>query len=360
MSLQLFRASGFRCLETIELEPDSRLNLITGENASGKTSLLEALFYLGRGRSFRGSGNRELINAGSTGFTLYGETSSANKQSHNRLGVEVAIGERRVRVDGENATGGDLAQILPVQVIDPEIHELVQGGPEFRRRFLDWGVFHVKHPFLAAWRRYQKALRQRNAALRQNESDSQVQAWDAELIEQGEVVDSCRVSFLDDYLPLFSAIISENLPFESICSYKRGWSSNVALQEALRDSWSRDRAFGSTQVGPHRADLQIEVDEHRARHRVSRGQQKMLAAALVISQIRFVARASDADLLLLVDDPAAELDRENRERLFDMLQDMPAQMFVTALEAGDLPWSDASSEQGKSFHVAHGKVSALV
>ena len=360
MSLQLFRASGFRCLETTELEPDSRLNLITGENASGKTSLLEALFYLGRGRSFRGSGNRELINKDSSGFRLFGETGSVAKDTQHRLGVEVAIGERRVRVDGDNGTGGDLAQILPVQAIDPEIHELVQGGPEFRRRFLDWGVFHVKHPFLSSWRRYQKALRQRNAALRQKEPDSQVQAWDAELVEEGEAVDNCRASFLEDYLPLFSSIIDEKLPFESKCSYKRGWGSNVGLQEALRESWSRDRAFGSTQVGPHRADLQIQVDERRARHRVSRGQQKMLAAALVISQVRFVARAADTELLLLVDDPAAELDRDNRERLFNMLQDMPAQMFVTALEAGDLPWSTVSSEQGKSFHVAHGKVSALV
>ena len=113
-------------------------------------------------------------------------------------------------------------------------------------------------------------------------------------------------------------------------------------------------------LGPHRADLQIEVQDRRAKHRVSRGQQKMLAAALVISQVRYVAAATDTELLLLVDDPAAELDRDNRSRLFAMLQEMPAQMFVTALEPADLPWSGAISAQGKSFHVEHGKVSALV
>jgi DNA replication and repair protein RecF len=358
LSLQLFRASGFRCLDHTEIQPDPRLNIITGPNASGKTSLLEGMFYLGRGRSFRNAGNRELIKSGTTGFTLYGETVS--RETSNKLGVEVLIGERRVRVNGANGTGGDLAGILPVQAIDPEVHELVQGGPEFRRRFLDWGVFHVKHSFLDAWRRYQKALRQRNAALRQKEPDSQVQAWDNELVEHGERVDELRSDFVDAYLPLFESIIGENLTFESICTYKRGWSANVGLREALADSWARDRAFGSTQVGPHRADLQIQVQDRRARHRVSRGQQKMLAAALVISQVRFVAAATDTELLLLVDDPAAELDRDNRTRLFSMLRDMPAQMFVTALEPADLPWTEGLTESGKSFHVEHGKVSALV
>ncbi|MGI9291748.1 MAG: DNA replication/repair protein RecF [Gammaproteobacteria bacterium] len=358
MSLQQFRASGFRCLEPTLLQPDSRLNIITGPNASGKTSLLEAMFYLGRGRSFRNAGNRELIRTDTSGFTLFGETVS--RETTHKLGVEVAIGERKVRVDGENGSGGDLARILPVQAIDPEVHELVQGGPEYRRRFLDWGVFHVEHDFLDVWRRFQKALRQRNAALRQKEPDSQVQVWDDELVEQGERVDQCRSTFIETYLPLFDDIIGEKVPFDAICNYKRGWSSKTNLREALAESWARDRSYGSTQVGPHRADLQIQVQDRRARHRVSRGQQKLLAAAMVITQVRHVANLTDNELLLLVDDPAAELDRENRERLFQLLQDMPAQMFVTALEAGDLPPSEALSETSKSFHVEHGKVSALV
>jgi DNA replication and repair protein RecF len=354
VSLTRFNATGFRCLENLELEPDSRLNLITGPNASGKTSLLESIFYLGRGRSFRGAGNRELIQTGASAFLLVGEQRKA--EEFHRTGVEVAIGHRQVRVDGERGTGSDLARLLPVQVIDPEVHELIQGGPELRRRFLDWGVFHVKHEFLDTWRRYQKALKQRNAALRQGESDSQVRLWDATLIEHGEQVDEQRRSFLDQFLPLFSSIIGENLSFNSNCSYKCGWSANSSLAEALTNSLDRDRSFGSTQVGPHRADLNLAVHDRRARHRVSRGQQKMLAASLLIAQTRFVAQTSSAELVLLVDDPAAELDRDNRERLFAMLADMPAQMFVTALEPEDLPWS----AEGRMFHVEHGKVTSLL
>jgi len=338
----------------LNLEPDPRLNLVTGANASGKTSLLESIFYLGRGRSFRSSGNRELIQTGSSGFFLFGEVD--NDGETRRAGVEVAVGERRVKVDGEPGTGSDLARILPVQVIDPEVHELIQGGPELRRRFLDWGVFHVKPEFLDTWRRYQKALKQRNAALRQGESDEQVRIWDEPLAEHGESVHEQREAFLEAFLPLFSSITGDNLSFESKCSYKRGWSSNTELLQSLHDSLDRDRAFGSTQVGPHRADLGLAVHERRARHRVSRGQQKMLAAALLIAQTRFVASVTEAELVLLVDDPAAELDRDNRARLFAMLEEMPAQMFVTALEADDLPWSS----EGRMFHVEHGKVASLL
>ena len=350
MTLQVFKTTGFRCLEEVALEPDPHLNLIFGPNASGKTSLLEAIYYLGRGRSFRASGNRELVRTGERQFTLFGEVSCADRV--HKAGIEVESGARRVRVDGENATGADLAAILPVQAIDPEIHNLVQGGPEFRRRFLDWGVFHVKHSFLEEWRRYQQALRQRNASLRMGEPDSAVSAWNAELAASGEAVNALRSDYLELYLPLLSSIIDEKIPFDSKCSYRRGWKEGFSLAEALVESLARDRAMGSTQVGPHRADLALEVHDRRARYRVSRGQQKLLAATMVIAQIRLIAEQGVSDLVLLVDDPAAELDRDNRRRLFDLLQDVPAQMFVTALEAEDLPWTS----DGRMFHVEHGRL----
>ena len=112
--------------------------------------------------------------------------------------------------------------------------------------------------------------------------------------------------------------------------------------------------MGSTQVGPHRADLALAVEDRRARYRVSRGQQKMLASTMVLAQTRFVAEHGRQDLILLVDDPAAELDRENRRRLFDLLQEVPAQMFIAALEAEDLPWAN----EGLMFHVEHGRLSS--
>jgi DNA replication and repair protein RecF len=355
MSVTFLNATGFRCLETVDIEFDPGFNLLVGPNASGKTSLLESLYYLGRGRSFRPVTNRELIQTGSSGFRIFGIADGSSPSPH-RLGIEVEAGRRRIRVDGQDGTGADLARCLPVQVIDPEIHELVQGGPELRRRFLDWGVFHVKHGFLAAWRDYQQALRQRNAALRQNEPDQLVRLWNEALVSHGTVVDQLRTEFLQEFLPLFSSIVSQNLSFDAICSYKSGWSAKSGFADALEENIARDRAFGATQVGPHRADLILDVADRRARYRVSRGQQKMLAAALVIAQTRYVAAQIATTPLLLVDDPAAELDRSNRECLFALLADMPAQMFITGLQADDLPWTP----QARMFHVEHGRVTSLL
>jgi DNA replication and repair protein RecF len=335
VSLSRFRAEGFRCLSEISIEPHPRLNLITGANASGKTSLLEAIYYLGRGRSFRASSSRELIRTGAQGFTLFG-LAGTGERTH-RAGVEVEPGERRGRVDGQPATSADLAKVLPVQAIDPEVHSLVQGAPEFRRRFLDWGVFHVKHDYLLNWRRYQTALRQRNAALRRAQPPASVRAFDAELVTAGERVAQQRREYFTDFMQLFSPICSEILPFDVICGYSQGWAEGSSFAEALAQSWPGDCARGTTQTGPHRADLRLQVQARRARYRVSRGQQKLLAATLMVTQVRHAAPHVPAELLLLVDDPAAELDRDNRNRLFALLHDVPAQLFITALDRADLP-----------------------
>lgn len=355
MSLVQFRLSAFRCLDRAEFTPHPSFNLITGPNASGKTSLLEAIFYLGRGRSFRAAGNRELIQTGQPAFQLFGEVRGVEGQ-HHRIGIEAGFSQREVRVDGSPGTGAELAGALPVQAIDPEIHELVQGPPENRRRFLDWGVFHVKHGFLDHWRRYQRALQQRNAALRAGESDRQVTAWDTELATAGTVVDAHRQYFIADFMPLFESITREMLLIDSICSYKRGWPPNTDLAESLRENLLRDRAMGSTQTGPHRADLNLVVQERRARHRVSRGQQKLLAAALILAQARCVAASLPQTLVLLVDDPAAELDNDNRDRLLFQLQQLPAQLFMTALEPADSGWPDS----GQHYRMEHGALRALL
>jgi DNA replication and repair protein RecF len=354
VSLTTFKATGFRCLQDLSFEPHSRLNLICGENASGKTSLLEAIFYLGRGRSFRTAGNRELIQTGVKGFTLFGEIAGGG--GAHKAGVEVDRTERRVRVDGETGTSTDLARVMPVQAIDPEIHELIQGGPEYRRRFIDWGVFHVKHQYLQIWRNYSKALKQRNAALRQMEPDSRIQAWDAHLIEYGQALHDARISYLNEILALFESICSEKLLIDVKCSYLQGWPADQTLADTLKLTTNNDKSKGFTQIGPHRADLRIEVHDRRARHRVSRGQQKMLAAALVIAQTRFHAAGLEDQWVLLVDDPAAELDRDNRERLFGLLQNVPAQLFITALELNDL----ASFDTGSGYQISDGELANLL
>ena len=165
MSLAELRIENLRCIESAALEFSPELNLIAGENGAGKTSILEAIFLLGRGRSFRTRSTERLIRHHQPKLTVFGRTDDSPPK---RAGVEVAAdGGTRARIDGANALSLlELTGVLPVQAIDPEIHKLVDQGPERRRRWLDWLVFHVEPTFGLHWARYNRALKQRNAALR--------------------------------------------------------------------------------------------------------------------------------------------------------------------------------------------------
>ena len=316
--------------------------------------MLEALFFLGRGRSFRSGQTSTLIQTGAAGFTIYAEVASG--ASAQRLGVRATGAGLEIHVDGETGVKSDLAAGLPVQVIEPQIHDLIQGGPQNRRRFLDWGVFHVKHEFLDAWRRYRRALQQRNSALRAGNSRDSVRVWDQELIESGNSVDSFRRAYLDLFQPALGRLSDQLLGLPAQIRYQAGWSADREFAAALEASWDRDQAVRSTQVGPHRAELAIELQDQPARHRLSRGQQKLLAAALVLAQSEFVALSADREVALLVDEPAAELDADHLHALISALPRPGLQLFFSALTPDALPLS----EDTRKFHVEHGEVTTLL
>ena len=357
MSLERLAIADFRCVERAELEFDDRCNLITGENASGKTSLLEAIFFLGRGRSFRSTRNESLIRTGAGGFSLVSRTS--------HLGISQPLGMRlgadgiEARYAGRPVAGlAELATRLPVQAIDPEVHRLVDGGPQERRRYLDWGVFHVEPGFVDHWRRYQRALRQRNAALKANHAPSLIHAWDPELLEAGEEVADRRRRYLAGLQTTVRSVGRRLLDADVEIALQNGWSSERSLAEALEHSFVRDRERGLTHVGPHRADLSVRISGQAARDRVSRGQQKLLAAALLLGQLEYDAGQGSGVAALLVDDPAAELDAANLERLLNEVLSLPAQLFLTALDPMNPVLKNLPA--GRRFHVEHGVVTALI
>lgn len=354
MPIQTFTAQNFRCLENIELEPDSRYTLIFGPNASGKTSVLEALAYLGRGKSFRGSQTSNLIRHGERAFLLFGRVEMAGRPVG--VGVRNSRDGLEVRIDGENEPGAAaLAAALPLQVIDPSVHHLVSGGPDERRRFLDWIAFHVEPDYLELWRRFRRTLKQRNAALKNPAERSGLAAWDAEFVALGERVDETRRRALQTALPALEgqggSLLGNHVGFE----YSGGWSAEKALAEALADNAERDALMGSTQAGPHRADLRLSYDERQARRLVSRGQQKLLASGMILAAAETAQAVLEQPLLLLLDDPAAELDRESLVRLMGRVEALGCQVIVTSLErtALDFPQPPAA------FHVEHGAVSRV-
>ncbi len=352
--IRFFRATDFRCLESAELTLSADFNLIYGANASGKTSLLEALAYLGRGKSFRGASTHNLVRHGSEEFVLFGQV--ARGAGSSSIGVRNSRAGLEVRVDGaSNGGSAALAEALPLQVIDPDVHNLVAGGPELRRRFVDWLAFHVEHEHLAAWRRFRRVLKQRNAALRSGNGADAIQSWSAEFEALSAELDASRRRVLDTALPRLRAFGETLLGTELGFEYQQGWNKEKSLDQALQEGLERDQHLGATQHGPHRADLKISYDERQARRLVSRGQQKLLASAMILAATETAQTALQRPLLLLLDDPAAELDRASLERLMGAVASLGCQVVATSLEPDSLQIpSDAAV-----FHVEQGVLSTI-
>ena len=354
MPIQQFTARDFRCLAEIEFEADPGNNLIFGANASGKTSILEALAYLGRGKSFRGAPTTSLIRHGETEFVLFGRVETDGRTSS--IGVRNSSAGLEVRIDGESDGGSAaLAEALPLQIIDPDVHDLVAGAPEQRRRYLDWIAFHVEHGYLELWRRFRRALKQRNAALRSGAGRETISGWDAEFASLSEQLDAGRRLALQVTSESLEESGLELLGSEVGFEYRPGWNEERSLLETLQAGLERDLQQGSTQAGPHRADLKLTYDERQARKLVSRGQQKLLACTMILAATETAQAALEKPLLLLIDDPAAELDGDSLGRLMTRVASLGCQVIATSLAADTALFGSASA----LFHVEHGTLKRL-
>ena len=354
MTLLQLEVGQFRCIGQAKIELDSRSNLIMGANASGKTSLLEAFYLLGSGHSFRSNQTEHLIQRGKDNFLVVGRLQG--KQGMEIIGMRGWVNRKEARVNGEPVKSlAELAIRFPVQVIDPEVHRLLEEGASRRRQFLDWGVFHVEHQFHEAWRRYQRALKQRNAALKTNQPIKMARLWDQELIEQGSLVADFRDRYLAELRPHIQYLGQQLLGLDVDAEHSQGWKRQLRLAEALESNWARDQQRGMSCVGPHRADLHIKVAQQPAKDRVSRGQQKLLACVLILAQQAHRAAIGAPPAGLLLDDPAAELDVDNLGKLLAAVVEIPAQLVVTGLDQQVLKFLP----QSRMFHVEHGRVQAM-
>ena len=352
MPLSRVQVTDFRSLHSATLQLDPAFTLITGPNASGKTSLLEAIYVLGRGRSFRTRRLEHLIRHGTERFIVFGETDVQGRRVP--LGVEGSAAGVRAKIAGEKpASLAELAVALPVQIIDPEVHRLIEEGPSRRRRFLDWGVFHVEQSFVADWQRYQQVLRQRNAALKARQSRTMVSVWDGDLILYGERLTGARSRYVAMLAEAAEPIASHLLGLSLGLSYRAGWAKDRTMAEALDQSWSHDQELGATQVGPHRAELSIRLEGSSVKDRISRGQQKLLAASLLVAQVKLFPEEGIRPTLLL-DDPAAELDDQRLGGLIVEVSQQAVQLVVTTLH-GEFA---AFGTPGQRYSIKGGEVSS--
>ena len=359
MSLVSLELKNIRVYKHANLAPDPHLNLITGKNASGKTTLLECIHLLGTGRSYRTAQLEQLQRNTTSNLSVVGQLLT-QETGLVRLGLVHTTEEgRRVSINGhEQRQISGLAQHLPLQVVSPDTHYEFQHSAKHRRGVLDWGLFHVEPDFSGLWSRYQRILQQRNAALKDHNQVKASHVWDSELVETGEKLHAARVRATAQLLPYFQSccqlLFGENHCVDLIL--EPGWNAEADFGECLRQDRARDHARRFTHSGPQRADLQIILNARASKLSASHGQYKLLIIALRLAQIRYLFESRNRSCCLLIDDLAAELDLEHRARLTGFLATLPIQVFITATESSLIDRESWSSH--KTFHVEHGTVTS--
>lgn len=346
MYLKKVHIKNFRNITSAELELGDGFNYIVGDNGAGKTSLLEAISYVARGKSFKTSTTRSLIQDGKDLFLIVG-TGDKNEI----LGLRKTEKDIHVRLNGQPLNRlSDLAKLVPLFVITPSTHELIERGPDQRRQFIDWGLFHVEPIYAKQMQNYRKALKQRNAGLRTDMVAASY--WDKGLAEYGEIVDKFRAVFIKQLTPLFLDTVKRFEKIEGLSlEYKPGWNKEKSLLKQLQDKAQSDKKTGNTSVGPHRADLIIKLNDVPAKERLSRGQQKLVVTSFVIAQARLLGKHG-LNPTILVDDLPSELDYNHQLTLLKLLNAIPSQKIITSIDDHICRFGN----ERKVFHVEQGTV----
>lgn len=347
----------FRNLLSAELEPSQGINLILGENGSGKTSLLEAIFLLAMGRSFRSRFLKNLVNIDQTRLTVFSrsvEKTPIGLQYDLTSGLQIRLNNAPLK------RLSDLAAHLPVQFIPANCHQFFELGPKFRRRMVDWGVFHVEHHFNYHWQSYKKALQQRNAAIKSHKPDSEIQLWNKYLVQHGNKLTEMRESYLKALIkifrPLFQQLCPELSAVKFTLRYLRGWNKESEYEAYLAANLERDKALGYTRSGAHAADWSLRIDGADPYEMLSRGQQKLFFLALSMAQITLLSEQKQLkNTLLLIDDLSSELDWHHQNTVLKTLRSLPVQCFITSTNEYLAGLIDEEKE--KVFHVKQGIVS---
>ncbi|WP_282146089.1 DNA replication/repair protein RecF [Alteromonas stellipolaris] len=359
MKLDKVQLTNFRNISSATLSASPALTIIRGVNGSGKSSLVESIFYLGFGRSFRTSKHTSVIKTGEDEFSVF---ASCRNEDNEKLNV----GFQRRRndtftcsINGEHSNKlSDLVSLVPVQLFTPQSTDLILGSPSERRRFCDWGLFHVEHDFQTLSVQFSKFLKHRNALLKQQSdlSAPQNQYWEQCFLERAEALSAKREEYISKLAPIFEKYATTFLTeYEVSLNYYKGWEKDASLAESLVKKREYDGKIGHTTSGPHKADIKLKVNGVNAQELLSRGQLRMAVAALQMAQTELFNTLTNRKSIFLLDDVGAELDADKRELFIDGLLDMDTQVFVTAIESSQLEFIQKYNEK-KMFHVEHGSV----
>lgn len=361
MAFTRLDVANFRNLISTKLEPVVKgINFFYGLNGSGKTSLLEAIYYLSTGRSFRSLKIDRIVNNKSDSFSIFAQILAQSNQKI-PIGIEREItGDVKMRIAGKDAHSiSELASLTPVLLVNSNCYHYLDSGPIFRRKYLDWGVFYFSNDFMRVWKQYQRALKQRNAALRSHAPKKELEIWTKELADNAQLMDQFRNEYCQRLLPILIDTIADLLTLQNLeISYQRGWNENQTYQQVLENSIDRDMQLGYTQMGPHRADLRIIIKGIPAKDILSRGQQKLFVCAMILAQGALLNCCSNKRPIYLIDDLPSELDVLSRSKLMAVLSKQEAQVFITAVER-EVIESYLVQPIAKMFHVEHGNINEM-
>ena len=348
MSISQLSLTDFRGLKSTTLDFHPHINLITGNNGSGKTSLLEAIYVICQAYSFQTHQLKHCISHNGNQFLLF------SKFSDYKVGLSKSDKKLEIKIDGETVKRrSQLATRTPISIVNSDSFNLITGSPELRRKYLDWCLFHVEQDFAIYWVQFKHALKQRNSILKSRKDLNMVEYWDNYLIEPSIVIQGLREKYsalISELLTSqFSSLLGE---FELSLEYEKGWPTGKSLEESMRDSRARDIKSGFTNVGIHRDNLKLTTNGKPVTQTLSRGQLKRLCIALQITLLEIVKTRSNRPMIILIDDIASELDSNSQEKAFKYLLEMGIQVFISNIEA-TIP-APLQNKEFKMFHVEHG------
>lgn len=358
MKLDKVQISHFRNINDLVFSAHKDLNIFLGENGSGKSSILEALHYLGFARSFRTHKHKNVIRHNKSGFTVFCSTME-DGIGQQKFGISRQVDDSCVvNINGKKSKRAtDLASFLPIQIFTPQSSDLLLGAPKLRRRYLDWLLFHVEQSFNLDSQVYSKCLKHLNAQYKSSQSNQALDYWTEQICKKGEAISENRENILNRRLvKLIYANLADFLPeFCFEISYYKGWEKECDLAAAINKNRPKDQRNGFLSVGPHKADLRVKIQGVNAHEVLSRGQLRMLVAAMQLAQTQCLHEQTAKSSIFLLDDVGAELDEEKRKVFVSRLSTADTQLFVTAIDSKQIEFLKNYNDK-KVFHVEHGQV----
>ncbi len=360
MFLQRFGVQNFRGINPIGFDLSHKVNIFSGPNGAGKSSILEAIYFLSCCKSFRTTNADALIAYENEWFSLNGIASKEGSGLEHKISVRRVKKQNRAEID-ETAIrkASKLSQLLPSLVVCSERQRLFISPPQVRRNFLDWGLFHVKPESINLFTKYERALKQRNAAIKSKAEEKVIKSWDFDLIDSGSEIIKLRSWFVSELVNRLNQTCRPGFKSgEFYIDYETGCGKYDSFSSALEDGFDQDCRYGFTRHGPHRSDFTASYNGHNVKDDFSRGQIKLLVFYLTLSQAYLIGRSKGVNPWLLFDDFASDFSKDLLEVAFDAMLNSGCQVFMTS--ADDVSNLAKKDSKNYLFHVEHGNVKKMI